>query len=114
MSNGFRFGIFYTIIRPEEKAILAAAEARGLVVDRLADDEVTFGLERPSDLPDVVESIAVALRYSYLLGYQVPDTGAPHPKNWNGRHIISIKLVPSEKYAGYIVIAKSGYFEGYR
>ncbi len=29
MSEGFRLGVFYTIIRPEEKAILAAAEHGG-------------------------------------------------------------------------------------
>lgn len=60
MSDGFRLGIFYTIVRPEEKAILAAAESRGLRVDRLDDGEVTFGLEKPADLPDVVVNRSVS------------------------------------------------------
>ncbi len=60
MSEGFRLGLFYTIVRPEEKAILAAAESRGVAVDRLDDAEVTFGLERPEGLPDVVLNRSVS------------------------------------------------------
>jgi len=82
VSDGFRFGIFYTIIRPEEKAILAAAEARGLAVDRLADDEVTFGLERPPDLPDVVVNRSVSHTRSVYATrcyahYGVPTVNGP-------------------------------------
>jgi len=60
VSKGFRLGLFYTIIRPEEKAILAAAEARGIPLARLDDAEVTFGLERPKGLPDVVLNRSVS------------------------------------------------------
>ncbi|HTP55066.1 MAG TPA: lysine biosynthesis protein LysX [Thermoplasmata archaeon] len=60
MSNGFRLGLFYTIVRPEEKALLAAAEARGVPVERWDDGEVTFGLERPPELPDVVVNRSVS------------------------------------------------------
>ncbi|HTP54622.1 MAG TPA: lysine biosynthesis protein LysX [Thermoplasmata archaeon] len=60
MSNGFRLGVFYTIIRPEEKAILAAAESRGVDVERWDDGEVTFGLDRPEQLPDVVVNRSVS------------------------------------------------------
>lgn len=60
MSEGFRLGVFTTIVRPEERAILAAAEARGIAVDRLVDDEVTFGLDAPPDLPDVVLNRSVS------------------------------------------------------
>ncbi|MFY9716567.1 MAG: lysine biosynthesis protein LysX [Thermoplasmata archaeon] len=60
MSNGFRLGVFYTIIRPEEKAILAAAESRGVDVERWDDGEVTFGLERPEHLPDVILNRSVS------------------------------------------------------
>jgi [lysine-biosynthesis-protein LysW]---L-2-aminoadipate ligase len=60
VSNGPRLGIFVTIIRPEEKAILAAAESRGISVSRLDDGEVTFGLERPDGLPDVVINRSVS------------------------------------------------------
>ncbi|HUJ77765.1 MAG TPA: lysine biosynthesis protein LysX [Thermoplasmata archaeon] len=60
MSNGFRLGLFYTIVRPEEKALLAAAEARGVAVERWDDGDVTFGLERPPQLPDVVVNRSVS------------------------------------------------------
>ncbi len=60
MSDGFRLGLFTTIVRPDEKAILAAAESRGVAVERLDDGEVTFGLERPADLPDVVLNRSVS------------------------------------------------------
>jgi len=60
VSNGFRLGVFYTIIRPEEKAILAAAESRGVDVERWDDGEVTFGLDRPEQLPDVVVNRSVS------------------------------------------------------
>ena len=60
MSDGVRLGIFYTIIRPEEKGILAAAEARGIPVVRYDDGEVTFGLDPPGDLPDVVLNRSVS------------------------------------------------------
>jgi len=60
VNNGVRLGVFYTIIRPEEKWILAAAEARGIAVERIDDSVVTFGLERPSDLPDVVLNRSVS------------------------------------------------------
>jgi [lysine-biosynthesis-protein LysW]---L-2-aminoadipate ligase len=60
VSDGFRLGLFYTIVRPEEKALLAAAEARGVATVRLADDEVTFGLARPEGLPDVVLNRSVS------------------------------------------------------
>jgi len=60
VSNGFRLGLFYTIVRPEEKALLAAAEARGVAVERWDDGEVTFGLERPPQLPDVVVNRSVS------------------------------------------------------
>ena len=60
MSDRVRLGIFYTIIRPEEKWILAAAEARGVPVTRYDDGEVTFGLDAPPDLPDVVLNRSVS------------------------------------------------------
>ncbi len=82
MSDGFRLGLFYTIVRPEEKWILAAAESRGISVERLNDDEVTFGLERPRDLPDVVLDRSVshsrALYAAWCFEhYGVPTVNAP-------------------------------------
>jgi [lysine-biosynthesis-protein LysW]---L-2-aminoadipate ligase len=60
VSNGFALGVFTTIVRPEEKAILAAADARGIAVQRIDDGETTFGLDRPSGLPDVVVNRSVS------------------------------------------------------
>jgi [lysine-biosynthesis-protein LysW]---L-2-aminoadipate ligase len=82
VSSGIRLGIFYTIIRPEERAILAAAEARGVPVVRLDDGEVTFGLEAPTDLPDVVVNRSVShTRSLYAVHcyahYGVPTVNAP-------------------------------------
>ncbi len=60
MSDHPRFGLFTTIVRPEEKAILAAAASRGIHVDRLNDTEVTFPLEKPAGLPEVVLNRSVS------------------------------------------------------
>jgi [lysine-biosynthesis-protein LysW]---L-2-aminoadipate ligase len=60
VSDGFRLGVFYTIVRPEEKWILAAAESRGLGVERIDDAEVTFGLDRPDVTADVVVNRSVS------------------------------------------------------
>jgi len=82
VNSGFRLGIFYTIIRPEEKAILAAAEARGVPVDRWDDGEVTFGLDRPPSLPDVLVNRSVSHSRSVyatrcFAHYGVPTINAP-------------------------------------
>ena len=60
MSDGFRLGVFYTIVRPEEKWIFAAAESRGFPVVRIDDAEVTFGLDRPDVDADVVVNRSVS------------------------------------------------------
>ena len=52
--SDFTLGLFYTVIRPEEKWILEAAEARGIPVERLPDDEVTFPLVRNGVKSDIV------------------------------------------------------------
>jgi [lysine-biosynthesis-protein LysW]--L-2-aminoadipate ligase len=72
VSDGFRLGLFYTIIRPEEKAILAAAQARGVAIERLDDGEVNFDLERPPGLPDVVldRSVSHTRALYAALGYR--------------------------------------------
>lgn len=82
MSDRFRLGVFCTIVRPEEKAILAAAETRGLAVLRYDDREVTFPLEAPADLPDVVLDRSVShTRAVYaawcFAHYGVPTVNAP-------------------------------------
>lgn len=54
MSSAFTLGLFYTIIRPEEKWILEAAQQHGIPVERLADDRITFPLERNGFKSDLV------------------------------------------------------------
>ncbi len=82
MSEGFRLGIFFTIVRPEEKAILAAAEERGVPVERYDDGEATFGLEPPPNLPGVVINRSVSHTRSVyatrcFAHYGVPTVNAP-------------------------------------
>ncbi len=63
-------GLFYTVIRPEEKWILAAAEARGIPVERLADDQVTFPLVRNGFHSDLVLNRSVShTRSMYALRF---------------------------------------------
>jgi [lysine-biosynthesis-protein LysW]---L-2-aminoadipate ligase len=82
VSDGFRLGLFYTIVRPEEKAILGAAESRGLAVVRIDDAEVTFGLEAPSVRADVVLNRSVSHTRSLyatrcFAHYGIPTVNAP-------------------------------------
>ena len=82
MNNGLSLGVFCTIVRPEEKAILRAAEARGIRAERIDDGEATFPLERPPGLPDVVINRSVShTRSSYATRcyahYGVPTVNAP-------------------------------------
>lgn len=60
MSSPFTLGLFYTIVRPEERWILEAAQARGLPVERLHDEEVTFPLERNGFTADLVLNRSVS------------------------------------------------------
>jgi [lysine-biosynthesis-protein LysW]---L-2-aminoadipate ligase len=56
----FTLGLFYTVIRPEEKWILEAATARGMEVERLHDEEVTFPLIRNGFKADLVLNRSVS------------------------------------------------------
>ncbi|HTT73289.1 MAG TPA: lysine biosynthesis protein LysX [Thermoplasmata archaeon] len=94
MSDGFRLGIFYTIIRPEEKAILGAAEARGVSVERYDDSVVTFGLDPPADLPNVVLNRSVSHTRSVyatrcFAHYGVPTVNAPEVVELAGDKILA-------------------------
>lgn len=60
MNSGTTLGVFYTIIRPEEKWILEAAEARGLAIERLPDDEITFPLAPNGMSSDIVLNRSVS------------------------------------------------------
>lgn len=56
----FTLGLFYTVIRPEEKWILEAAASRGLAVERLHDEEITFPLVRNGFKADLVLNRSVS------------------------------------------------------
>ena len=82
MSEGIVLGVFCTIVRPEEKAILRAAEDRGIRTELLTDGATTFPLDRPPGLPDVVINRSVShTRASYAAWcyahYGVPTVNAP-------------------------------------
>ncbi len=50
MNSGPSIALFYTVIRPEEKWIIEAAERRGNSMQRLSDRDATFPLE-PNGFP---------------------------------------------------------------
>jgi [lysine-biosynthesis-protein LysW]---L-2-aminoadipate ligase len=77
VSDGFRLGVFYTIIRPEEKGLLAAAEARGIPVQRYPDDEVTFGLDPPPALPEVLLNRSVSHSRAVYAAWCFAHYGVP-------------------------------------
>ena len=94
MSEGFSLGVFYTIVRPEEKAILAAADARGIAVQRIDDGQTTFGLERPAGLPDVVVNRSVSHSRSlyatrFFTHYGVPTVNTPEVTELAGDKILT-------------------------
>jgi len=60
VSETFTLGLFYTVIRPEEKWILAAAEERQIRVERLHDEAVTFPLVRNGFEADLVLNRSVS------------------------------------------------------
>jgi [lysine-biosynthesis-protein LysW]--L-2-aminoadipate ligase len=60
VSSAFTLGVFYTVIRPEEKWILEAAANRGIAVERLHDEEVTFPLVRNGFKADLVLNRSVS------------------------------------------------------
>lgn len=60
MSDHPRLGLFYTILRPEEKWLLQAADEMGLPVERLHDESMTFDLDGPAPPVDVVLNRSVS------------------------------------------------------
>jgi [lysine-biosynthesis-protein LysW]---L-2-aminoadipate ligase len=113
VSNGFQLGVFYTIIRPEEKAILAAAASRGIDVERWDDGEVTFGLERPAHLPDVILNRSVSHTRSVyatrcFAHYGVPTVNAPDVVELAGDKVLtSLRLAERSIPTPRTVIALS-------
>jgi [lysine-biosynthesis-protein LysW]---L-2-aminoadipate ligase len=77
VSDGFRLGVCYTIIRPEEKWILAAAEGRGIGVERWDDRSVAFGLDRPAELPSVVLNRSVSHTNALYAAWCFEHYGVP-------------------------------------
>ncbi len=70
MSDPVRLGLFYTILRPEEKWLLAAATARGIPLVPMHDEGMLFPLDRPAELPAVVLNRSVShLRGLYALRF---------------------------------------------
>jgi [lysine-biosynthesis-protein LysW]---L-2-aminoadipate ligase len=81
VSRTFTLGLFYTIVRPEEKWILEAAAARGMSVERLHDEAITFPLIRNGFHSDLVLNRSVShSRSLYALRffehYGVPTVNA--------------------------------------
>lgn len=70
MSDPIRLGLFYTILRPEEKWLLDSADAAGVHVERLHDESMTFALEGPPPPVDVVLNRSVShMRGLYALRF---------------------------------------------
>ncbi|MGI0129216.1 MAG: lysine biosynthesis protein LysX [Thermoplasmata archaeon] len=94
MSDGFRLGVFYTIVRPEEKWIFAAGESRGLPVVRIDDAEVTFGLDRPDVDAEVVVNRSVSHTRSLyatrcFAHYGIPTVNGPDVVELAGDKVLS-------------------------
>jgi [lysine-biosynthesis-protein LysW]---L-2-aminoadipate ligase len=94
VSDGFSLGVFLTIVRPEEKAILGAAEARSLSVTRIDDGEVTFGLDAPDLRADVVLNRSVSHTRSLyatrcFAHYGIPTVNAPEVVEVAGDKILA-------------------------
>lgn len=60
MNNGPSIALFYTVIRPEEKWIIEAAERRGNSMQRLSDRDATFPLEPNGFSADLVLNRSVS------------------------------------------------------
>src|SRR5439155_10648036 len=81
VSETFTLELFYTVIRPEEKWILEAAANRGIPVERLHDEAVTFPLVRNGFHADLVLNRSVSHSRSmyamrFFEHYGVPTVNA--------------------------------------
>jgi [lysine-biosynthesis-protein LysW]--L-2-aminoadipate ligase len=77
VSNGLRLGLFYTIVRPEERALLAAAERRSIPMERLPDDEMVFGFERNTLDVDGILNRSVSHSRALYAGHYFAHYGIP-------------------------------------
>jgi [lysine-biosynthesis-protein LysW]---L-2-aminoadipate ligase len=98
VSDEFRLGLFYTIVRPEERGILEAAERRGVRVDRLHDEAQTFDLDPPRNGPNVVVNRSVSHSRAlyaarFFEHYGIPTVNAPAVVEVSGDKVLtSIRL----------------------
>ena len=98
MSNGFRLGLFYTIVRPEERALLEAATRQGVRIDRLHDEGQTFDLDPPSDRSDVVLNRSISHSRALYAArfydhYGIPTVNEPAVVEVSGDKVLaSIRL----------------------
>jgi Ca-activated chloride channel homolog len=71
-----------------------------------------FTAHQLEDVQRIVQTIGIAVRYSYIIGYDPPLRGSvAHPKDWDGRHDVHVQLAPAENYQGYALYAKQRYYE---
>ena len=99
MSSAFTLGVFYTVIRPEEKWILEAAANRGIPVERLHDEEVTFPLVRNGFKADLVLNRSVShSRSLYALRF-FEHYGVPTVNPWEVVNLCGDKVLSSLRLA---------------
>ncbi len=94
---------------------IGPAEIRGphnLKVLTQTTGGAVFTARQMEDLQRIVQTIGVAVRYSYIVGYDPPLRGnAAHPKDWDGRHDVHVQLAETGNYQGYVLYAKQRYYE---
>jgi [lysine-biosynthesis-protein LysW]--L-2-aminoadipate ligase len=89
VNNGFHLGLFYTIVRQEERWLLEAAARRGVPVERLSDESTTFDLSSPNWDLDVVLNRSVSHSRAVYAGqffahYGIPTVNLPEVVELSG------------------------------
>jgi len=94
---------------------IGPAELRGphnLKVLTQTTGGAVFTARQMEDLQRIVQTIGIAVRYSYIIGYDPPLRGSvAHSKDWDGRHEVHVQLAPTQNYQGYVLYAKQRYYE---
>ena len=67
-----------------------------------------FTAQDPESLIRITRTISNAVRYQYLLSYQ--PQGTDNVKRKNNWHTVHLELVPNDKFKGYNVYYKQGYY----
>jgi len=108
--------------RGKNEDVIGPAERRGphnMKVLTEVSGGAVFTAHRLRDLPRIVRTIGHAIRYAYLIGYVPParvenvssrssSSSSPSPVGW---HSVKVTLAPASRYQGYVVYAKSGYYD---